>query len=127
MWENKSNSTRSRYYSTIESYKKDKPRAEDAPSPRLSVTLKFRRDKSARQVRALINPQSGLVEPAIFALIFGRSLPRTITISNLGQFLTTESPMYFGNNGQNPTDIQKSLWGTTPSVAPSGGAETQEV
>jgi hypothetical protein len=45
---------------------------------------------AALQALALIDPLRGLVEPAISARVLRHTLPRSITISNLGQFLTTD-------------------------------------
>ena len=44
----------------------------------------------ARQALALIDPLRGLAEPAISARVLRHTLPRTVTISNSGQFLTTD-------------------------------------
>ncbi len=58
------------------------------PSSRQGVTMAcqgggFRSLSFARE-------SAGVMEPAIFARILRRTLPRTITISNLGQFLTPD-------------------------------------
>ena len=45
---------------------------------------------TARQTLALIDALRGLVELAISARVLRHTLPRSITISNLGQFLTTD-------------------------------------
>jgi hypothetical protein len=45
---------------------------------------------TALQALALIDPLRGLVELAIAARVLRHTLPRTITISNPGQFLTTD-------------------------------------
>ncbi|UCF00558.1 MAG: hypothetical protein JSV14_09005 [Deltaproteobacteria bacterium] len=45
---------------------------------------------TALQALALIDPLRGLVEPAISARVLRHTLPSSITISNLGQFFTTD-------------------------------------